>query len=534
MAHDVFVSYSVKDKTTADAICAALEANGVRVWIAPRDVMPGSDWGESIIDAIHESKVMILVFSANSNTSPQIKREIERAVNKGITVVPFRIDEVLPSKTLEYFISTQHWLDAFTPPLEKHLDNLVGILRSILTKQGEKVAEPRLKPHPPEAEEEAPEEPPAPKRPAPHAAPPEADATITLKVPKWKIVTLVLGLVIGAIVAGGVVWWTVGRRLPTQVAGAKETAPPPGISREQAAREVFQKGLVGKDDDEKIALFTKAIELDPNPGYFYIHRGKAYLSKNDYNKAMEDLDKAIAAIPNSFISYNLRGVVYDALDKQTQAMGEFNKAISLNPAYAEAYSNRGAVFFEDKEYAKALADYEKAISIDPNLAEAYNRRGFLYAFQGKSAQALEDYNKAIALNPKLRDAYLNRGYYYLGKKEYEPALNDFNQALPLGWTHPVTYNARGEVYAARGDFEWALNDFNMAITNNPNYGKAYKNRAIVYMETGQLEKSLNDFTKVIYLNTDLAETYELRGKLYKKRGDEERARLDFDKAKSLK
>ncbi len=116
MAHDVFVSYSVKDKTTADAICAALEANGIRVWIAPRDVMPGSDWGESIIEAIEQSKVMILVFSANSNASPQIKREIERAVNKGVTVVPFRIDDILPSKTLEYFISTQHWLDAFTPP----------------------------------------------------------------------------------------------------------------------------------------------------------------------------------------------------------------------------------------------------------------------------------------------------------------------------------------------------------------------------------------------------------------------------------
>ena len=156
MAHDVFVSYSVKDKTTADAICASLEANGIRVWIAPRDVMPGSDWGESIIDAIEQSRVMILVFSANSNASPQIKREIERAVNKGVTVVPFRIDDILPSKTLEYFISTQHWLDAFTPPLEKHLDSLVSILRSILTKQGGKVTEPRLKAHPPEEDEEVP------------------------------------------------------------------------------------------------------------------------------------------------------------------------------------------------------------------------------------------------------------------------------------------------------------------------------------------------------------------------------------------
>ena len=157
-----------KDKTTADAICATLEANGIRVWIAPRDVMPGSDWGESIIEAIEQSKVMILVFSTNSNSSPQIKREIERSVNKGVTVVPFRIDDIMPSKTLEYFISTQHWLDAFTPPLEKHLDNLVSILRSIITKQGGGGAAPKLKPPPPEEkEDEAPE----------HQAPPATPAT---------------------------------------------------------------------------------------------------------------------------------------------------------------------------------------------------------------------------------------------------------------------------------------------------------------------------------------------------------------------
>ena len=50
MAHDVFISYSTKDKPTADAACAALEAKGIRCWIAPRDILPGSDWGEAIID----------------------------------------------------------------------------------------------------------------------------------------------------------------------------------------------------------------------------------------------------------------------------------------------------------------------------------------------------------------------------------------------------------------------------------------------------------------------------------------------------
>ena len=526
MAHDVFVSYSVKDKTTADAICASLEANGIRVWIAPRDVMPGTDWGESIIEAIEQSRIMILIFSTNSNASPQIKREIERAVNKGVTVVPFRIDDILPSKTLEYFISTQHWLDAFTPPLEKHLDNLVSILHSILTKKGEKVTEPHLKAEPPVEPEEVPVH---------HASEVlSSEETITLRVPKWKTLLVLLGFLVGAGLAGGGVWWLVAQRPAPPVVDPKTTELPPGVSREDAARAEFQKGIEAKNVDEQISHFTKAIELDPKPGYFYIRRGKSYLSKKEYQKAVADLDKAVAAIPNSFAAYNLRGQAYDGLDRQEQALAEFNKAISINPSYAEAYCYRGAVFYENKEYDKALKDYEKAISLDPKLAEAYNHRGVLYAAQGKLEQALADYNKAISLDQKLLDAYINRGKLYLGKKEYDLALTDFNQALPLNWRHAITYNCRGEVFLAKGDFEWALNDFNQAISINPDYGKAYKNRGVVHTETGQFEKALNDFTKAIFLNTDLAETYELRGKLYKKRGDDERARMDFEKAKVLK
>jgi hypothetical protein len=294
MAHDVFVSYSVKDKTTADAICATLEANGIRVWIAPRDVMPGSDWGESIIEAIEQSKVMILVFSANSNASPQIKREIERSVNKGVTVVPFRIDDILPSKTLEYFISTQHWLDAFTPPLEKHLDSLVSILHSIFSRQGGEAAAPRLKPPPPEEDE-------APARPAPPVAHP--DKTITLRVPKRKVLMVLLGFLVVATLGGGVVWWLVYKGPATQTTAEKKLVPPPGTSAEEAAREYYQKGKNAQDVDEKIALFTKAIELNPKPGYYYIQRGRVYLNKQEYHKAIVDLDKAVEAIPNSFSAY---------------------------------------------------------------------------------------------------------------------------------------------------------------------------------------------------------------------------------------
>ena len=62
MAHDVFISHSSKDKVYADAVCATLESYDIRCWVAPRDILPGSDYGSSIVEGLKASKVMILIF----------------------------------------------------------------------------------------------------------------------------------------------------------------------------------------------------------------------------------------------------------------------------------------------------------------------------------------------------------------------------------------------------------------------------------------------------------------------------------------
>jgi hypothetical protein len=132
MAHDLFISYSTQDKLTADAACATLEAAGVRCWIPPRDITPGLEWGEAIVAAISHCRAMLLIFSASANDSPQIRREVERAVSKGIPVIPLRIEEIAPTRSLEYFIGTVHWLDALTPPLESHLRRLAETVKALL------------------------------------------------------------------------------------------------------------------------------------------------------------------------------------------------------------------------------------------------------------------------------------------------------------------------------------------------------------------------------------------------------------------
>lgn len=132
MAHDVFISHSSKDKMVADAACSSLENAGIRCWIAPRDIRPGDSWGSSIINGIEDSRVMVVVFSQHANASQQVMREVERAVQKNVVVVPFRIDGVQPTADMEYFLSATHWLDAMTPEMDAHLEKLAASVKSIL------------------------------------------------------------------------------------------------------------------------------------------------------------------------------------------------------------------------------------------------------------------------------------------------------------------------------------------------------------------------------------------------------------------
>ena len=133
MAHDVFISYSHKDKNVTDAVCSILEQNKVRCWIAPRDITPGVPFAEAIIDGIKDSKVFILIYSSNSNHSPQVIKEVDRAVHHGLAIIPLRLEDVPMSKQLEYYVSDVHWLDALTPPLEKHINKLLKVVQMLLT-----------------------------------------------------------------------------------------------------------------------------------------------------------------------------------------------------------------------------------------------------------------------------------------------------------------------------------------------------------------------------------------------------------------
>ena len=228
MAHDVFISYSSKDKTAADALCATLEAHGIPCWIAPRNIAYGSDYGEAIVDGINESRVMVLVFSSHANTSPHIKREVDRAVSKSLTIIPIRIEDVAPTRALEYYISPVHWLDAVAPPLEPHLEALAGKILILLAKMG-------VEPH--DAAQPTPVVR-APVRPA-AVNPSPAQTTIPAEAPPRRLgLGAMIGGAVAVIVVLALLWvqpWTPGDK--TREATARQAQLDDQRRQEQAARQ---------------------------------------------------------------------------------------------------------------------------------------------------------------------------------------------------------------------------------------------------------------------------------------------------------
>ena len=135
MAGKIFISHSTQDKEVAGKVIEHLESEEFVCWVAPRDISPGMDWAESIIDGIDSASLMILIVSNWSNKSPQVRREVERAVSKGITIIPLIIEKIDLSKWMQYYVSAHQWIDASLSNIDNVFPALKESVQTVFLKE---------------------------------------------------------------------------------------------------------------------------------------------------------------------------------------------------------------------------------------------------------------------------------------------------------------------------------------------------------------------------------------------------------------
>ena len=168
MANHVFICFSSKDQSTAHQVVAFLESHGIQCWISSRDVPPGQNYQNSIVQALEAAKAIVFLFSDNSSKSHEIMKELSLAASEQKAVIPLRLTPVTPSGALRYELATRQWIDAFPDPTAS-FDKLVAAVRSALS--GSVGASDR-----PGAAERAPPSAPAPSAPVLHVGAEDSNA----------------------------------------------------------------------------------------------------------------------------------------------------------------------------------------------------------------------------------------------------------------------------------------------------------------------------------------------------------------------
>ena len=127
-----FISYASPNRETADSICSRLESEGVRCWIAPRDIKPGAEWDNAIVEALSGSRIVVVLLSSAANASGEVVREVRIGGKRRVPLLALRIEDVEPSPSMEYYLGGLQWVDAFPPPIEQHLPSIVVTVSAVV------------------------------------------------------------------------------------------------------------------------------------------------------------------------------------------------------------------------------------------------------------------------------------------------------------------------------------------------------------------------------------------------------------------
>lgn len=137
--HDVFISYSTRDREQAYRIRSFLRENGIACWMAPESIPTGSNYTKEIPVAIRNCRIFLLILSENSQHSPWVLRELDGAVNNNKYILPYLLDDAPMVDEFQFLLTGCQWHPAWQ---EDAMNLLVTRIQSLLPpKEEPKVAE---------------------------------------------------------------------------------------------------------------------------------------------------------------------------------------------------------------------------------------------------------------------------------------------------------------------------------------------------------------------------------------------------------
>jgi TolB-like protein len=530
----VFVSHASQDATLANAIVDALEHNGIRCWIAPRNIVPGAPYAEGIIYAINESNIMLLLLSASAIASSHVRKEVERASSKRRTIITVRIDSALLTASLEYFLSESQWVDFVAPGNKATIKHVVDAIRARLLM-------------PPDAAWG-------------DASRPSTPRTIARStLPKTRAVGVAVSLLLIVAAAFAVIKFS-----PWQIDTVKATSVPAVAEPPKVAAAPF------KPPPHSIAVLPFVnISGDPTQDYFSDGVTEELLN------ALARLDKLKVVARTSSFMFKGQNIdiatIARRLNVGTILEGSVRKAGTTVRITVQLIDTESGFHLWSETYDRQLTDILKVqtnvattvahrlqISLsndepaklevggtnNPEAYEAYLRGRDRYAnsdiVADRLQSALTEFNRAVNLDPNYAQAQawramtLNSISIWADNNARGDALGSAKKAVALAPGLGITHLALAEVYAyGQLDFVRAAPEFASALSHTPGSVDVLIAFASFAGRLGESDRAIAAAHRAVDLDPESFDAHLALGQALSSARRYEDALAEFHKAQSI-
>jgi TolB-like protein len=529
LGHDVFVSYASQDAAVANSIVENLESQGLKCWLAPRNVKPGAQYADAIVRAINEAKAVVLVMSGNAVGSSHVGKEIERASSKRKPIIAFRIDTAPLNHALEYFLSESQWIDVPAIGMPAALGKLKEAVGQGSATSSQVILGRRA-------------------------------GGVVKRLGAAAAVLVAVGVVLGA----GWHYWSSSHKTSPPVASPitdKSIAVLPFVDMsEKKDQEYFADGMA----EEIIDLLAKVpgLHVPARTSSFYFkgkstkipdiarELGVAQILEGSIRRSGDRI-RVTAQLVRADTGYHLWSETYDRpLDDVFKVQDNIANAvvqrlqISLmggpltrqqgGTENLEAYQlyihARGEYFAHSKQSVEASREHlERATKLDPNfslawcmLAKAVQELALFRTMPRTDGFELsrEYANHALELTPDLSDARLALAYIYRTYDwDWRGAQEEVRRVLADDPTNPLALRLAGQISATIGRFDDAERQLRSALIRDPLDTITNWNLATILYRAGRLADAEAQYRKLLELAPDfvwtrhyLAKTLLVEGK----------------------
>jgi tetratricopeptide (TPR) repeat protein len=246
----------------------------------------------------------------------------------------------------------------------------------------------------------------------------------------------------------------------------------PSLDPVQTSELWHKKGLIhqmGKEYEQAIASYDKALEIKPDYHEAWYNRGVALGNLGRLEEAIASYDQALEFKPDYHEAWNNRGIALRNLGRFEQAIASYDRALEFKPDKHEAWNNRGNALFNLGRFEQAIASYDQALEFKPDYHEAWYNRGIALGNLGRLAEAIASYDRALEFKPDFHEAWYNRGNALGNLGRLEQAIASYDRALEINSNYANTYYNKACCYGLQNNVELAIENLQRAINLDVKY-----------------------------------------------------------------